>query len=186
MTQLSRGAGRQLGVTGNKAQDEGRQSSHEGGGQAGPARTPSSNRTNRQRPGPGRPEGRETQLGASITPTGPVTPAGPTQEPCNVKMSKPSQKGLRSHTPSEEAEGEPYPAASNLSPAPPTGSRGPAPAPGSSPTTVSPPTLSAIPRLTPRLGGSGANGWERRARETVARPPGLVPVSQPTAPLPAP
>lgn len=126
MTQLRQGAGRQLGVTGNKAQDEGRQSSHEGGGQAGPARTPSSTQNKPSGAGArgGRRDGRHSWEHPSPQ-TGPVTPAGPAQEPCNVKMTKPSRKGLRSHTPSEEAEGEPYPVASNLSPAPPTGVPGP-------------------------------------------------------------
>ena len=126
MTQLSRGAGRQLGVTGNKAQDEGRQSSHEGGGQAGPARTPSSTQNKPSGAGArgGRRDGRHSWERPSPQ-TGPVTPAGPAQEPCNIKMTKPSRKGLRSHTPSEEAEGEPYPVASNLSPAPSTGVPGP-------------------------------------------------------------
>lgn len=77
MTQLSQGAGRQLRVTGNKTQDEGQQSSHECGGQAGPARTIQHTEQTVRVQGPKRLEGFETQLGASITPHRTCHPSGP-------------------------------------------------------------------------------------------------------------
>ena len=77
MTQLSQGAGRQLGVTGNKTQDEGQQSSHKGGGQAGPARTIQHTEQTVRVQGPKRLEGCETQLGASTTPNRTCYPGGP-------------------------------------------------------------------------------------------------------------
>lgn len=79
-------------------------------------------------------------------------------------MTEPSWEGLRPHSPSEEAEVDLVPSSLELEPCP--SRRGPGaqlPLLAPAPPTVSPPTLSAAPCLTPCLGGSGANVWEQRA-----------------------